>query len=173
LKENSKTAVTSSWKSNCEIHTFDPDPRYARENDSQVNNIHYHPWGLKSSDEAFSSGRHPKESQFYSFQEIRTKLKHEDRRIDILKIDCESCEWSTYEDWIRPEVDVRQVLLETHTLPEKPNTFFDRFMDTGFVIFKKEINSHPSAKPCCAFIEWGFLRLHTNFLMRNATIMGL
>jgi Methyltransferase domain len=144
LKEHtgSETSMSNKWKSNCEIHTFDPATNYGREFDPQVNNIHYHPWGLKSSKEDARPG-------FYSIQEIRKLLKHENRVIDIFKIDCESCEWSTYEDWLHPDVDIRQVLVETHGLLPEVSKFFDRFFDAGFVLFSKEANIHPDAKAWC------------------------
>jgi hypothetical protein len=170
LKENSPKPVSHGWLPNCEIHVFDPDPSYGRPHDPQKNNIHYHAWGLKSSYEEFNRGPFPKNFEFYSFQEIRQKLGHENRRIDIFKIDCESCEWSTYKDWLQPDVDIRQILIETHFLPKKPNQFFDRFFDHGYVLFSKEANTHPEARPFGVYFEWGFLRLSSNFLGRTPTI---
>ena len=32
--------------------------------------------------------------------EMIQRLGHEDRRIYILKIDCEGCEWTIYHDWL-------------------------------------------------------------------------
>jgi Methyltransferase domain len=47
LKDNSKTPIDENWKSNCEIHTFDPDPKYIREHDVLVNNIHLSSVGIE------------------------------------------------------------------------------------------------------------------------------
>ena len=76
----------------CEIHVFDPDD-YARPNDSENKNIHFHQWALASSEA--ESGPNKK-----SFPEILKVLGHESRTIDILKIDCEFCEWYVFYHFI-------------------------------------------------------------------------
>ena len=55
---------------------------------------------------------------FNTFDETLDKLDRRDRTIDIFKIDCEGCEWSTYKDWIG--FGFRQILVETHGVPQ-PN----------------------------------------------------
>jgi hypothetical protein len=170
--QNSDNA-TSNWLPNCEIHVFDPDPKFARNNDNVVNNIHYHAIGLKSSYEAFDYGRFPTTFEFLSIQEIQQRLKHTNRRIDMFKIDCEGCEWSTYRDWLQPNIDIRQVLIETHELRGAPSNLFDRFFDMGFVLYSKEANTHPAAKPFGVTFEWGFLKLHPNFLQRASNLMNI
>jgi hypothetical protein len=174
LKENSIPEITdwASWLPNCEIHVFDPDPKYERMNDAVKYNIHYHPWGLKSSssDTTFHPRGFPEHFEFLSFQEIQGRLGHEHRRIDIFKIDCEGCEYTTYKDWLQPNVFIRQVLVETHAIPAEPSEFFDRFLDMGFVPFSKEANSHPNAKPHGYYFEWAFIRLHPNFLNRTSSL---
>jgi Methyltransferase domain len=173
LKENSKTVTEDddSWYPNCEIHVFDPDPNFEREGDAEVNNIHYHPWGLRTSDNTFQRRGFPEHFEFLSFQEIQQRLGHTNRRIDVLKIDCEGCEYTTYKDWLHPNVNIRQVLVETHVIPSEPSHFFDRFVDVGFVPFSKEANSHPNAKPFGNFFEWGFLRLHHDFLNGTKSLL--
>jgi Methyltransferase domain len=155
--------------SNCEIHVFDPNPVFARKDDAEKNNIHYHAWGLKSSYEAFDESIFPETSEFLSFQEIQQELGHINRRIDIFKIDCEGCEFSNYLDWLSPTVDIRQILIETHGIPKLASTFFDRFFDIGFVPFFKEPNT--LAQPGGQLIEWGWLRLHPEFLNRNTSLI--
>jgi hypothetical protein len=82
----------------CEIHVFDPRD-YARPGDHVLLNIQYHKWGLKSSydqdynDHLIDSAVRGKLPKTYTFQEIVKKLGHEDRKIDVLKINCEKCEW--------------------------------------------------------------------------------
>lgn len=159
------------WFPNCEIHVFDPDPKYGRKDDPVNKNIHYHAWGLKSSYETFNHGSFPESFEFLSFPEIRQRLGHEHRRIDIFKIDCERCEYSTYKDWLDPSVDIRQVLIETHSILVPPAPFFDRFFDLGFVPFSKEANTHPNAKPVLELFEWGWIRLHPDFLNRNTSLI--
>ena len=57
----------------------------------------------------------PRRGKYMSMQETVKELGHENRVIDILKIDCEGCEWFTYKDWL--EFDIRQILVETHNAP--------------------------------------------------------
>jgi hypothetical protein len=169
------TTIVNGWFPNCEIHVFDPNPMYKRDNDPIQRNIHYHAIGLKSSYQSFDYGPFPKSFEFLSLQDIQQRLGHTDRRIDIFKIDCEGCEWSTYLDWLQPSVDIRQILIETHSIPTESaiNVFFDRFFDMGFVPFSKEANSHPMAKPTGQLFEWGFIKLHPNFLRRKRNLMNI
>jgi hypothetical protein len=163
---------TTSWLPNCEIHVFDPAPQYGRKGDAEKKNIHYHAIGLKSSYEPFNNASFPTSYEFLSFQVIQKELGHENRRVDIFKIDCEGCEWSTYKDWLQPDVDIRQILIETHSIRTEPNAFFDRFLDMGFVPFSKEANTHPAARPPGTCFEWGFVKLHPNFLRRSTNLMN-
>jgi hypothetical protein len=70
----------------CEIHVFDFGG-YERPEDA-ARNIHYHQWGLEGSEEKSTIKR-----KMMSFPDIVKALGHEERTIDILKIDCEGCEW--------------------------------------------------------------------------------
>jgi len=157
----------------CEIHVFDPG-NFARQNDTQ-NNIHYHPWGLGSSyDTSFRTsitlnalkGRPP---QLKTFSEIQKELGHENRTIDILKIDCEKCEWSNYKDWM--DADIRQILIETHGVPSPYQKnqwyhqplnvaeFFDSFTANHFAMFSKEVNVYGGGN--C--VEFSYIKLHPDF----------
>lgn len=170
LKQRPEGVATKDWYPDCEIHVFDPDPKYGRKNDLKKN-IHYHAWGLKSSYEPFERGPHAESTEFFTFSEIRQKLGHEHRRIDIFKIDCEGCELLNYKDWLDPSIDIRQILVETHMIPDLPAPFFDRFFDLGFVPFSKEANTHPDAWPSLELFEWGWIRLHPNFLKRKTSLV--
>jgi hypothetical protein len=70
----------------CEIHVFDFGG-YERPDDA-ARNIHYHQWGLEGTEEKSKIKR-----KMMSFPDIVKTLGHEKRTIDILKIDCEGCEW--------------------------------------------------------------------------------
>ena len=171
----------------CEIHVFDPEPSYARVNDTIVHNIHYHAWALQSSRVRTTTTNTKKRkyqwqlaSQYKNLYEIIQELGHDNRRIDVLKIDCEGCEWTTYQDWLftsnnsnttHPVVraDIRQILIETHAVPDPnviaggPPVFFDALIQNHYVLFSKEANTHPGARPYGLFYEWSWLKLHPNF----------
>ncbi|CAJ1933666.1 unnamed protein product [Cylindrotheca closterium] len=88
------------------------------------------------------------------------ELGHANRTIDLFKIDCEWCEWFTYEQWLNQ--DIRQILVETHNAP-MPNVqdFFYKLHDAGFVIFNKEANYQNGG----GGVEYGFLKLSTDFFV--------
>ena len=110
---------------NCEIHTFDFG-QYSRRNDG----IHYHQWGL--SNESSSRPLH----RLKTFSQTVRELGHENRRIDLFKMDCEGCEWLTFNDWIRH--DIRQINIEVHGLNSV--ALFDALDDAGFALYSKELN---------------------------------
>lgn len=145
----------------CEIHVFDPNPRYARVGDPEKKNIHYHAWGLTSSYQR-------RNSEYKTIFEIVKELGHEGRRIDIFKIDCEGCEWTSYKDWLNPTIDIQQLLIEIHAGNNRFGTnlssFFLDFINRGFLPFSKEANTHPAAHPAGTLFEYGFIRLNTTFL---------
>lgn len=49
-----------------------------------------------------------------SLADIVVALGHKGRTIDVLKIDCEGCEWSTYGSWFDADVRVDEMLVEIH-----------------------------------------------------------
>jgi hypothetical protein len=67
----------------CEIHIFDFGAH--EESGLAAKNIFYHQWGMGSSySEVYEP---PRNAEMYSFQEIKKKLGHEHRAVDIFKID--------------------------------------------------------------------------------------
>jgi hypothetical protein len=156
-------------ESHCEIHVFDPG-NYSR--DDMPANIHYHQWGLKSSyDENYNpslyKGINPVE--MLTYQQNLRRLGHEDRVIDIFKLDCEKCEWSSYKDWIGG--NIRQLIVEVHGVPSPkgPNEwhhaahnvsdFFDEFEKQGFAMYFKEPNVYTRS----ACVEFGYIKLRPEF----------
>ena len=107
-------------------------------------------------------------SDYLTFPQMQQKLGHENRTIDILKIDCEGCEWSTMKDWIG--VGARQILIEVHGVPSpegrkrdqwyedplNPVEWYDTFRENGYALFNKEPNMQ-----CC--LELAFLKLSDDF----------
>ena len=150
----------------CEIHTFDfGNFEGKKPNDP---NMHYHQWGLKSSTEQYK-GR-----QFHTLAEIVEELGHQDRTIDIFKIDCEHCEWETVKDWFGPKIPLmQQILVETHKVPieplDKTLSFFNGILDAGYVMFHKEPNIQWAKGTC---VEFGFLKLHDDFFADVEKLKG-
>ncbi|EEC44992.1 predicted protein [Phaeodactylum tricornutum CCAP 1055/1] len=154
----------------CEIHVFDPGA-FARSRDVEDKNIHYHQWGFSSSyvksfvPDIYSMGEASGKPVMKTFQDTLRELGHVHRTIHVLKLDCEGCEWVNYRDWI--ELDIRQVLIETHQLPDRragpgaltPSTFFDEFRKNNFAMFSKEANV--IAQGTC--VEFGYVKLHPDF----------
>jgi hypothetical protein len=91
---------------------------------------------------------------------IVKELGHGGRTIDIFKIDCEGCEWETYESWFGEGVDIRQIQVELHGIRQSTHTFFKRLFDLGYVVFHKEPNTLGCGGDC---IEYSFLKLTPQF----------
>ena len=142
---------------NCEIHTFDMVTSNRRNGDfAQALNgtiSVFHAWGLGTEQEARQS---PK--RFKTLSQTMQVLGHVGRRIDIFKIDCEWCEWFTYDQWL--EQDIRQILVETHNAPlPAAQDFFFELHNAGYVIFSKEANYFNQG----GGVEFGFVKLHSDF----------
>ena len=80
----------------------------------------------------------------------------------LQKIDCERCEWQTYNDWLSAEVPLlHQILVEVHEAPkDKALDFFNSLERAGYLRFHKEPNIQWG--PSC--IEYGFIRVNEPFL---------
>jgi len=132
----------------CEIHTFDlkyfESPHY----------VNFHEFGLRFITSSID------DKKFFTMQDIVKLLGHEGRTIDIFKIDCEGCEWKTFEDWFDAKVDIRQILLEAHYVKKTTIPFFNRLQKEGYVTFHKEANTMGCHGDC---IEYGFLKLDPSF----------
>jgi len=158
-------------KKACEIHVFDP-ANWERKGDVENKNIHYHAWGFKSAyDTESKSVVWPKGrgGGFKTFSETLKELGHENRTIDIFKIDCEGCEWSTHRDWI--SIGFRQILVEMHGVPapegtpkarwyQKPmdihNDYYKDYMDNGYALFNHDPNGELG-------LELSFIKLDKPF----------
>jgi hypothetical protein len=138
----------------CEAHVFDPKDFSKAVPADIAEFVHFHPWGIINHEDSSSS------SNFKSLQEVVETLGHEGRTIDIFKIDCEGCEWNTFEDWFASGLDIRQILVEVHNVPDNVNDFFETLQDEGFVTFHKEPNTKYSGGMCQ---EYAFLKLHPDF----------
>lgn len=142
----------------CEIHTFDMKT-YNKRNGHFAKALEgistFHDWGLGNEMDMKRDNK-----RFKTLDQTMHMLGHTGRTIDIFKIDCEWCEWSTYKDWIKQ--DIRQILVETHNAPmPQARDFFYELHDAGFVIFSKEANYQNGA----GGVEFGFLKLSTAFFI--------
>lgn len=83
-----------------------------------------------------------------SFETIIRELGHENRTIDVLKIDCEGCEWDTMSPLFElissgiGIVKVNQVLIELHLRsgPQQLKDFFGNADKAKMRVFHKERN---------------------------------
>lgn len=101
---------------------------------------------------------------FQTFEETFAELGHTNRNwIDVLKIDCEGCEWDSLQYWLQDWEQnlgkgVRQILIELHNSPYPSSIeFFTLLKQNHYVITHKE-NTGSSA-------EYNFLKLHPNFFL--------
>lgn len=134
----------------CEIHVFD----FGDYGKAAPPNVHYHRWGFTS-----SKATKPADMPLKSLQETIRVLGHEGMTIDIFKIDCEGCEWETFEDWMEADVNLNQILVEVHKAPQEALSFFNLLQKEGYVTFHKESNMIGGAN--C--VEYAFLRLDKEF----------
>eukprot|EP00928_Gymnodinium_smaydae_P052566 TRINITY_DN3656_c0_g2_i1.p1 TRINITY_DN3656_c0_g2~~TRINITY_DN3656_c0_g2_i1.p1 ORF type:complete len:374 (+),score=34.82 TRINITY_DN3656_c0_g2_i1:38-1123(+) len=89
-------------------------------------------------------------------------LGHTNRTIDIFKIDCEGCEWTTFQSWFGEGVNIRQIQVELHGKNHcsGAHSFFDFLFNKGYVVFSKEPNTLGPTGSC---IEYSFLKLSPSF----------
>ena len=154
----------------CEVHTFDPTLK-----DEQFVGGEYatfHPWGLGTDGGKEGNTMHGRanDGSRKSFETIIKELGHENRKIDILKIDCQGCEYSAmpplFELIASGKVQVDQVLIEMHA--RKDGNFLDMLRDFFMAadkaklrIFHKERNGWGCDGFRCveyAFVSESFLR---------------
>lgn len=88
----------------CDVHSFDPTGATMAEHKRHTHpsgRVNFHPWGLsgeaKGCDDArrFSGGTYGAlTGPLLTLDQIVRRLRHTGRRIAVLKIDCEGCEWA-------------------------------------------------------------------------------
>jgi len=148
-------SVLNEIHEQCEVHTFDPNPSYA---DNAPENIHYHSWGFASEKNTYNG------NTYKSLKQTIDELGHRDRVIDIFKIDCEGCEWTTFREWFFPNVYestiLKQILVEVHNVPNEADSFFRYLQKQGYVTFHKEPNIKFAGGDC---VEYALLNLDKSF----------
>lgn len=147
--------------SHCEIHTFDPvtrNPRNGVFSEALKGYATFHSWAFGTEKEAKE-----KPEKFKTLNQTMYELGHANRQIDIFKIDCEWCEWTTYKQWLDAG-NLRQILVETHNAPlPHASDFFFSLHDAGYVIFSKEAN-FPNGG---GGVEFAFLKLDPSFFVND------
>ena len=171
--------LAERFDNRCEIHVFDPGS-FDRPTENPPRNIHFHPWGLKASVEAsvnpvlMQKDKNMGKLQFKSFPEILKALGHEHRTIDVFKIDCELCEWTSIGDWIHGNIRQIQVEVHGHNKPVPPTGFFDSFRANNFILFSKEKNILPPENiKHIGFYEYSFLKVTDEFWEDSREIKAL
>mmetsp|Transcript_119960 Transcript_119960/g.231384 ORF Transcript_119960/g.231384 Transcript_119960/m.231384 type:complete len:358 (-) Transcript_119960:46-1119(-) len=143
-------SVNKDISSGCEIHTIDMDD-WKTYGIAPPEYVKYHKYTI---------GPPPNTT----ISSLVQKLGHAQRTIDLFKIDCEGCEWSTYKSWFGNGVYIRQILVELHgghePLGQNAHEFFKTLFDMGYVVFSKESNTLGCQGDC---IEYGFVRLSPDF----------
>jgi FkbM family methyltransferase len=168
-------AVHTSVSPKCEIHTFDPDPRFGT---SAPHFVNYHPLALGKED-GISEGPvgwgKNKDVRMRTIDSIVRELNHSGRPIELLKIDCEGCEYLVSRGLFTDRTIVRQYLIEIHdrslqpgpvivhghkNFDEMASDLFGSFAKRGYVVFHKEPNLVALNS---SSVEYGFLKLSKNF----------
>ena len=103
------------------------------------------------------------DKSIFTLNDIVDKLGHRGRELSVFKIDCERCEWDTFETWLDAGVHIREILAEVHAGTELPsdNPVARQFMafmfERNMLIFHKEPNvKYSGGNSLC--VEYGFVR---------------
>jgi len=156
----------------CEYHTFDPG-NYEHCTPDELQNAHYHRWKIVQQEEntRTSDGTVPPNRSQYGIKDTMKLLGHDKlEMIDVFKIDCEGCEWVSFESWLDEDMPhLNQILVELHKPPREYATkFIDTLQAAGYVRFHKEPNI---LFPAGAAIEYAFLKLSKDFFPQEKLIV--
>ena len=170
-----ETAIFKRFE--CEIHTFDPtDTTGTWKDKAKSAHAVFHDLGLGEKKEfvkimrTHAQKKKPK-CALDTFRNIVRSLGHDERMIDVLKIDCEGCEWNVFPDiWKDLEKGVYrigQILVEVHgTDFKRAAEFFEGARKAGYMIFSKERNHWG----CNGFNCLEFGLVHLDVANRSASL---
>lgn len=145
-----ETATYESISPLCEIHTFDLNPWSSYTSAPLPKFVNYHTQRI---------GREPPSK---TIPQIVEELGHKGRTIDLFKIDCEGCEWETFQGWFGAGVSIRMILIEVHypSKQEQVLDFFEMIQSYGYAIYRKEPNTLGGMG---GYQEYGFIKLDSSF----------
>lgn len=139
----------------CEIHFF--DHRLDKFGGHAPHGITLHSWGLEGSIDAPLSRRN-----FMTLKETVHHLDHEGRELDILRLDCEGCEWHTFREWLDSGASARQIVVTLHGAPKNEDDIFEILEANNYVIFHREADTRYGGM----WQEYGFLKLAPEFFKK-------
>jgi len=147
-----ENAVAASISSKCEVHTMDMKNWTSYTRTPPPSNVQYHVYKVGGNT---------------TIAGLMSALGHSNRTIDVFKIDCEGCEWSSYKQLFGGGVSIRQILVEVHSgggafKAKTTHDFFNFLFDLGYVIFHKEPNIENPMGDNLA-VEFAFLKLSPSF----------
>jgi hypothetical protein len=139
----------------CEIHVF--DQRIGDYGGDVPEGITVHNWGLEGEIDAPKARR-----GFMTLKETVHHLGHEGRHLEIMRIDCDGCEWHTFSEWVSSGVLPRQLLVSLHGAPRNEDELFELMEKEDFAIFHREADTRYGG----LWQEYGFLKLDPSFFKK-------
>jgi len=160
----------------CEFHIFDTRD-FSDRMPKEIGRAHFHAWGIGGQQDrggetnvtALEPYVNRRGFKFYGLKDTLALLGLENLDvIDVFKIDCEGCEYSTFKDWIKPEMPaLQQIQVEIHQANPQILNFFDDLQEAGYARFHKEPNIQFNDGSC---IEYAFVKLVPDFFpVKNRT----
>jgi hypothetical protein len=159
-------AAVLEFRSDCEIHTFDPTSSPPQ--GDFASKVHFHNFGLAKHDGVVSiGGVCGGNCQVKSLPNVIAELKHQESIIDIFKIDIEGAEFDAFIDLLYScafPTNIRMILIELHYFGDRfdPNRhswnnqrLFLGLEHAGYTQYYKEFNAQYSGGNC---IEFAFIR---------------
>jgi len=145
----------------CEYHIFDVDNYAVMAQQVGLERVFFHHWGLGSQNDKSARQKLKSGQMLKGLHDTVRELGHENlEAIDIFKIDCEGCEWTTFQDWVSPNMPrLQQIQVELHKAPLEVIDFFDTLEYAGYVRTHKEPNIQFGA----SCVEYAFLKLDREF----------
>lgn len=86
-----KVLTDGERKTSCEIHVFDPKDFSSKVPRNIQSFTHFHAWGISNESTA--------NKDFLTMEQTVHNIGHHGSIVDVFKIDCEGCEWSTFQNW--------------------------------------------------------------------------